>query len=57
MSFACSVTDVGIGVLEGRADRTEFNQAIAARTAVLEWIRQQGFRVDTSPAFMAELPD
>jgi hypothetical protein len=55
--IADAVADVGMKVLEGHANRSEFDEAKANRTAVLGWIREQGFRVDTSSVFMAELPD
>lgn len=57
VKIADDVTHVGMKVLEGHANRSEFDEAKANRTAVLEWIREQGFRVDTSSVFMAELPD
>jgi hypothetical protein len=53
----CAVADVGVEVLEGRANRAEFDEAKANRTVLLEWIREQGLRVDNSPDFIAELPD
>lgn len=54
---ADAVVGVGMKVLEGHATRAEFDEAKANRTAVLEWIHAQGFRVDTSRICMAELPD
>lgn len=53
---AFAVTDVGMRVLDGRVDRAEFDQAKVRRSVVLEWLQEQGFRVDPSTNYMAELP-